>query len=157
MAYGFEDMISGIEATRAQLFKHIDGISDEQWVWKPYVESKSIGESIKHLVWGDTETLRGLKDGGDPDYSTVPSGLPTESRDELLAQIKHSHSALVSHLKDTYASSPLDTMVSFYGHETKLGELLSGLRAEDTYHTGQIAFVRMATDPSWDYYTAIYS
>jgi hypothetical protein len=30
------------------------------------------------------------------------------------------------------------------------------LTAEDFYHAGQLAFIRMATDPGWDYFGSIY-
>ena len=32
-----------------------------------------------------------------------------------------------------------------------------GISSEDYYHAGQITFIRMATDPQWDYYRSIYN
>ena len=51
----------------------------------------------------------------------------------------------------------MDTEVSAYGTPMKLGRAIAHLSSEDFYHAGQVAFIRIATDPSWDYYAVIYA
>jgi uncharacterized damage-inducible protein DinB len=156
MAFETADLIESVRKARKSFLKHIDGITDEQVVWKPYPECKSIAETLDHLHWGDNATVQNAKSGQDPDYSSVPSAPPTQSLAELKSRLAESHSALMKYLTSEFAGKPLDTPISFYGHPTPIGDALGALLSEEGYHTGQISFVRMATDPSWDYYTAIY-
>jgi hypothetical protein len=51
---------------------------------------------------------------------------------------------------------PLDAEVALWGTPQKLGRAIAYLTAEDFYHAGQIAFIRMASDPEWDYYACVY-
>jgi hypothetical protein len=47
-------------------------------------------------------------------------------------------------------------MVTLWGQERKLGSALAFLTSEDYYHAGQVAFIRLATNPEWDYYGEIF-
>jgi hypothetical protein len=59
-------------------------------------------------------------------------------------------------LTSEYSGKPIDAQITFYGHPIPFADAVGYILGEEGYHTGQAAFVRMATDPSWDYYTAIY-
>lgn len=158
MEFGVSELIEGVREGRKSFLKHIDGVTDEQAVWKPYPQCKSIAETLDHLRWGDQAIVQCASTGADPDYSTVPSTPPSESVDELKSKLAESHEALMSFLVDKYGkTTDLTTPVSFYGHEMALGAVLAAMPVEESYHAGQAAFIRQATDPSWDYYEAIYS
>jgi uncharacterized damage-inducible protein DinB len=156
MAFGTAELIEGVRKSRQSFIKHIEGITEEQAVWKPYPGCKSIAETLDHLHWGDRATVQNARSGQDPDYTTVPSGPPAESLATLKAKLADSHSALLDYLTTEFAGKPIDTPISFYGHSTPFAEAIGYILTEDGYHTGQASFIRMATDPPWDYYTAIY-
>jgi len=67
-----------------------------------------------------------------------------------------SFTTLLEQLVSRYADQPLDTEVSTFGSPRKLGVAIPFFSSEDYYHTGQVAFIRMASDPTWNYYAAIY-
>jgi uncharacterized damage-inducible protein DinB len=154
MSFAFEDVLGIIQDSRVNFLKHIDGITDEQWSWKPYEECKSIAETVAHLITDDRMALESLKTGKEPDYDNAQ----VAERDpaKLLEMLAQSHEALAAYLMEHYGESPLDTQVSAWGFEMKLGRAAGYLSSEDYYHAGQAAFIRMATDPTWNYYAAIY-
>jgi uncharacterized damage-inducible protein DinB len=154
MSYTFEDVLGGVRDSRAHFLKHINGITAEQWVWKPYPESKSIAETVAHLITDDRMALYSLETGKEPEYDTAQ----VAERDPklLLEMLAESHTALVNYMESHFSNSPLDTMVSAWGFEMKLGKAAGYLSSEDYYHAGQSAFIRTATDPGWNYYAAIY-
>jgi uncharacterized damage-inducible protein DinB len=154
MSYSFEDVIGIVKDSRANFLKHIDGISPEQYTWKPYPESKNIVETIAHLITDDNMALESLKTGKEPDYDSAQ--VAERNPEKLLALLAESHEKLVKYLTDNYSESPLDTVVSAWGFEMKLGRAAAYLSSEDYYHAGQAAYIRMATDQAWNYYEAIY-
>lgn len=74
----------------------------------------------------------------------------------LFAELEKSRSALINEIRSRFANSPLDADVCIWGAHDKLAVGLPYLSSEDFYHAGQIAFIRNASDPSWDYYAEIY-
>jgi uncharacterized damage-inducible protein DinB len=156
MAFGTTELIEGARKARQNFLKHIDGITEEQAAWKPYPECKSIAETLDHLHWSDRATVEYARSGQEPDYTSVPSKPPTESIDTLKAKLAESHADLMRYFETEFAGKPLDTICKFYGQPTSIGDSLTYICNEEGYHTGQAAFIRMATDPTWDYYTAIY-
>ncbi len=65
-------------------------------------------------------------------------------------------SAKIGDLRERYGTSELDEKVLIWGEERELGAALAFLTSEDYYHAGQVAFIRMATNPEWDYYGEIF-
>ena len=156
MAFGAKELIDGVRSARANFLKHIEGVSADQTTWKPYDPCKTINETLDHLRWSDRAALDLLQTGAQPDYTTAPGLPPAESFDRLRAELIVSHAALLAYLEETYGDKPLDTSVNFWGHPTALGTMLAAIQNEEGYHTGQVSYIRQATDPSWDYYAAIY-
>jgi uncharacterized damage-inducible protein DinB len=155
MAFTPADLIDGIRHSRRHLLKHLRGLTEVQWDWKPYPECKSIRETLAHLIWVDRTALTSLGTGREPDYAALDE--PERDRERLQALLAESHERLCRFLTARYADAPLDTEVCLFGDPQKLGRALAYLPAEDYYHSGQVAFIRMATDPSWDYYASIYA
>lgn len=154
MAFGIEDFIDGVRASRQHFLKHLKGLKDAQWDWKPYPECKSIRETLMHMIIDDRAFIQILETGGMPDYE----GMQENERDldELMALMAKSHDELCSFIRVRFADTSLDAELPFIGRELKLGRILANLSQEDHYHAGQVAFMRMATDPAWDYYAGVY-
>jgi uncharacterized damage-inducible protein DinB len=154
MPFTMEDMIGNLRQSRSNFLKHIADLRDDQWSWKPYPECKSIDETVAHLIADDRAALQSLQSGNEPEYDSLQEA--ERDPQTLVALLSQSHWALISHLLETYSSAPLDQEVTIFGSKMKIGTGFGYFSAEDYYHAGQVAFVRMATDPGWDYYTAIY-
>lgn len=153
MYYDASDIVARLRHARSFLLRHLDGMTDEQWAFKPYPECKSALETVAHLISDDRCALDCLRTGAEPDYASYDE--PVAGKAEMLARLAQTHAALCEHIEREYAASALDSEVCIYGETRKLGDL-SYLAAEDFYHAGQVAYARMATDPRWDYYAAVY-
>jgi uncharacterized damage-inducible protein DinB len=154
MAFGIDDLISGVKESRRHFLKHLKGLRDEQWNWKPYPECKSVRETLAHLISDDRATIYLLEHGKFPNFDEMEVGETDVER--LLTLLADSHQKYCSFVKEKFAETQLDSEVAFFGGKTKLGLAIAGISSEDYYHAGQVAFIRMATDPSWDYYASIY-
>ena len=121
---------------------------------KPYPECKSIRETLAHLIADDRASVVMLETGEFPDFDGM---LEREaSPTKLLDLLAESHDNLCAFLRGRFADTPLDSVVKFFGGPEPLGLAIAGISSEDYYHAGQVAFIRMATDPAWDYYKEIY-
>ncbi|HEY3411478.1 MAG TPA: DinB family protein [Armatimonadota bacterium] len=154
MPYTVADAVQGLRKSRQSFLKHLKGLKADQWDWKPYQECKSITETIAHLICDDRAALQSLQSGKEPDYDSLTE--PERDRDKLLAMLDASHRELCDFITGKWSGSPLDTEVSIYGMSMPLVSGVAALSSEDLYHSGQVAFIRCATDPDWDYYTDIY-
>lgn len=154
MAYTVSDALEGLRKSRRFFHKHLAGLKDEQWTWKPYPECKSVVETLAHLVCDDRAALESLQTGKEPDYTNLTEA--DTDRDRLLGKLAGSHDALCSFIIEKWGGSPVDTEACIWGSPMPLAAGLSLLTSEDYYHSGQVAFIRSATDPCWDYYTDIY-
>lgn len=153
MPYTVKDAAEGVRKSRGFFLKHLQGLKPEQWDWKPYPECKSVRETLAHLIIDDWTALESLQTQGQPNYRDYDGDTSEET---LLATLAQSHADLVSFVESRWKDAPLDTEITLWGWPMTLGAAVSLLSAEDCYHAGQVAFVRMATDPSWDYYQAVY-
>lgn len=154
MATDLDSVIAGIRASRKHFLKHLKGVQGDQWDWKPYPECKSIRETLAHLVSDDRASIEML-DKGQLDYEALQENEKDIAK--LLQILSKSHEQLCAFIKTRYANTPLDQEIQFFSGKEPLWRAISGISAEDYYHAGQVAFVRMATNPSWDYYSDIYS
>lgn len=154
MALTTDDLIGGLRKSRSHFLKHLDGLTNDQWTWKPYPECKSIAEGVAHLIADDRAALASLQSNAEPDYDAFQES--ERDPEKLLAILSDSHEKLVGYLQKTYSDAPLDTEISVWGSPMKLGMGIGYFSGEDFYHAGQVTFVRMATDPGWDYYATIY-
>jgi uncharacterized damage-inducible protein DinB len=153
MPYETHDLLEALRSARRFFLRHVEGLTDEQWAHKPYQECKSPLETVAHLIADDRCALDCLRTGEEPDYAAYD--VAVTDRDALLADLAASHEALSAYVAERHGDAPLDAEVCIYGAARKLGDL-AYLTAEDYYHAGQVAFVRMATEPGWDYYEAVY-
>ncbi len=155
MSLSFDDLMNLVKNGREHFLKHIHGIRDDQWDWKPYVECKSPRETLLHLLGNDKTALHSLQTGKAPDwaefYNETERDIP-----KLLALMSEARNSLIGYLTENYADKPLGTEIIMWGETIKLGLALAAIPCEDYYHAGQIAFIRQATDHTWDYYAAIY-
>ena len=159
MAFTFEDLIDSLRASRSNFHKHLKGLHDDQWDWKPYTECKSIRETLVHLIQDDYAAVEAIEKNSEPDYETLmaaAAALAAHDIDYLKALSETSFTALLELLISRYAAAPLDVEICVYGLMKKLGVAIPLFSSEDYYHTGQVAFIRMASDPTWNYYAAIY-
>ena len=154
MAFDIADLVDGVRASRRHFIKHLKGIREDQWDWKPYPGCMSIRQTIAHLISDDRAAMDMLETGNHPDYESLQE---TEQDIIKLQGLLHeSHQKLCAFILKKFADTPLYTEVNFFKGRVKLGLAISDISSEDFYHAGQIAFIRMASDPSWDYYPAIY-
>lgn len=155
MSYILEDMLSGLIASRQMFFKHLEGLREDQWDWKPYAECFSIRQTLRHLILDDRAAVNSLETGKEPDYEAL------RAYDHDIAVLRvlldESHQNLLSCLRRHYTDAPHDTEICVWGSWYKLPSGIAYFSSEDFYHMGQVAFIRMASDPTWDYYGAIYN
>jgi uncharacterized damage-inducible protein DinB len=160
MALTLDDLLAGVWESRRHLLRHLNGVTDEQWTWKPYPECKSMSDTVVHLIAVDRSALESVKTGGAVDFVGTIAAVTEETagmdRDALLTMLKDTHSRLVNHFTANFADTPLDAEIRLWGAPRKLGPQVAYLTSEDYYHAGQIAYIRMATDATWDYYGSIY-
>ena len=160
MAFTLDDVIGGVHASRRFFLKHLAGLREEQWSWKPYPECKSIRETLIHLVGDDRAALQSLQTGKEPDYEGILEAAFAEMAGadtaQVQAQLEESHEKLCAHVLALFADAPLDAEACIWGSAMKVGRGVAYLSSEDFYHAGQVAFIRMATDPAWDYYGSVY-
>ena len=124
------------------------------WDWKPYPECKSIRETLAHLIADDRATIVMLKTGKFPDFGEKMEREADQTK--LLTLLDESHERLCVFIKERFAAVPLDTEINFWMGKAKLANAIQSISLEDYYHAGQVTFIRLATDPSWDYYANIY-
>jgi hypothetical protein len=155
MALVIDDLVSGIEKSHQFFLKHLDGLREDQWDWKPYTECRSIRETIVHLIEDYRAMIYLLDKGKFPDFAEIRE----KERDlpRLLATFDETEKQLSSFIKTKFAKVSLDTEIDHFFGKKKLGLAICEISQEIAYHIGQVAFIRMATDPSWDYYASVYT
>ena len=159
MAFGVEDLIDGLRGSRLHFLKHLKGLTAEQWTWKPYPECKSIQETIVHLVGDDRAALQALETGGEPEYEQILEKAFAEAggdKEQALDMLEESHENLCAYIAARFTGAQLDTEFAAFGTKMKVGSGIPYLSSEDYYHAGQVSYIRMATDPTWDYYSHVY-
>ncbi len=154
MALTLEDMLGGLRDSRRHFLKHLEGLTEEQWDWQVHPECKTIRVTLAHLIQDDLAALEALQKDDHPNYEAA--AVAERDLTRLQTMLDESHQALLIYLETHYAEAPLDTVVHAYGWPMKLGRAIGFLSSEDYYHSGQVAYIRLATDPTWNYYSAIY-
>jgi uncharacterized damage-inducible protein DinB len=133
------------EACRKPLFAVLDGISAEQFNWKPGVESRSIGEICRHLFRVDAWYLKRL--GVEPIASDAKSG----TRDELVTNMQKIQQQLAGVIE--VCASDDDLFIerkSLDGKDKeKLGVAVIHIAQHYLYHLAQIIYLRRTQDRAW--------
>lgn len=161
MAYIIDDVLAGVRHSRAFFLRHLDGLTPEQWTWKPYSENKSVRETIAHMLANDRLARQNVEGQGTPaDYigflAAVAEEVAGNTDEELRARLCREHDEFLTFLAERFAGAGLDAEVDVWGGQGKLAERFGHLSSEDYYHAGQVAFIRLATDPGWEYYAHVY-
>jgi uncharacterized damage-inducible protein DinB len=145
MAFTLEELLEGVRDSRKHFLKHVHGLREEQSDCKPSPACKSIRETLAHLIQVDRAVLQ---TGQEPDYAALER--PERDLNCLRAMLEESHEQFCAFLA-TRRSAPKCTSPAT--GRSRAGPFY--LSAEDFYHAGQVAFVRMATDPSLADYSSI--
>ena len=160
MALTLQDLLESVRNSHKSLFRHLKGVTNEQLTWKPYPECKSIHETLAHLIAVEWSSQAMLKTGDFPDYETHQRDALAlaggKSLDELTTILNEEQEKTLETAAVRFKDTALDEEIKSWGYPAKMGEAVVRLGSESTYHSGQIAYIRMATDPSWDYYKDIY-
>ena len=162
MTFELNDLTQTARESRDNFVKLLDGLSDEQWTWKPYQECKSIRETLIHMIGSDRLMKQALHDPSQPIdwagyFGAIASELSETANSDLIPILRDSHSEALHALTTVTEGLPLDAPLAIFGqHPRKLGVVAASLTSENMYHSGQVAYIRMATDPAWDYYAAMY-
>ena len=146
--------INSIEKSRAFFLRHLSGLTHEQVDWKPYPECKNVLETIQHLIIDDRMAIESMQTMEEPNYDACV--ITETDYDKLLEMLDASHKALIQYLNNRFVDGTPDTLGSAWGAIMPAPLAISYLASEDFYHAGQVAYIRQATDPAWDYYSNIY-
>jgi len=148
------DFIKGLDESRAKFLRHLTGLSEDQIDFKPFAECKSVRETVSHLIVDDLAALDSLKSGKEADYDAL--AVAETDYEKLVEMLKSSHEALLAYLRENLGGKPLEQEITIWGDKMPAARGIAYLSSEDFYHAGQVAFIRMASDPTWDCYAAIY-
>ena len=125
MAFDTSDLITALRDSRRNLLKHLEGMTDEQWRWKPYPECKSVRETLTHLLMGD-RLLRYRLDG-DPRaadfenvYIEVEAHYADFTSEQLVAEFESSHEEICGRLAKLFEGKPLDESFEVFGGAQKV-------------------------------------
>ncbi len=155
-----DELIEDLQHSRQFFFKHIDGLREDQWDWKPYPECKSIRDTLAHLVVDDRTAIESIETNAMPDFEAAYTTAGRDANDtvaKLLVLLSETHAQLIALLRAKYTDKPLDAEISIWGTNGKVVRMVPHLSSEDYYHAGQVGFIRMASDPEWNYYKAVYN
>jgi hypothetical protein len=139
---------------RNHFLKHLCSIRDDQWDFKPFPNTMTMRDTLRHLVVDDLAALDSLQTGHEPDYDSF--NVEEEAVEELLDRMSLARQALVDELISKIEESGEDIQICTWGQMRPLHVGIAYLTSEDYYHAGQVSFLRQASDPDWDYYATIY-
>ena len=145
MAVGLDEIMASFHFSQRFFRAHLNGIRSDQWDWKPFPACRSIREILLH--WADLYSpgqtgLQTALEPTEPNVATVQS-LMKEAGERYAAEYH-----------EKYADTPMDA--PFRPNGITVGTVLASFPAEDNYHAGQIAFIRLATEPEWDWVKAVH-
>lgn len=162
MALTLEDALADVQEARHYLNRHVTGMTTQQWDAKPFAHVNSVREIFVHLL----ATNRAVSDMLNGEPFAMPRH--TERHKEAAREIAHlvpadiiarhdaQGDALIAQVRHKYAGADLDTLVTLWTQEAKLGIHLGHISQELAYHTGQVSLVRQALVPDWDYFGDVF-
>jgi uncharacterized damage-inducible protein DinB len=160
MAFLLANLLDIVQESRGFFVRHLLGLAPETWDWKPYPECKTVRETLLHMIGTNAWILADLKRETGDDFAALLSESAARLKDktpaELQEALKASGEPILDFLTAHYADAPLDTPMHMWGEEAPLGKQVAHLTSENFYHAGQVAYIRMATQPDWNYYAAVY-
>ncbi len=144
MAVGLEEILNSFYFSQRFFRAHLNGMRADQWDWKPFPACRSIREILLH--WAEQFT---------PGQTAFQAALEPTTPDVALVQtlMKEAGVRFADGYREKYAETPMDAP---FPNGTPVGTVLASLSGEDNYHAGQVAFIRLATDPDWDWVKAVH-
>ena len=153
MSFELNDLLDNMHGALRFFLAHLNGLRDDQWDWRPSASCRSIREILLHLC----ETYE--------DRAALVEALAQETPDlgRVQALFKAAATRDYEQLRERYADMPLDAEITVPGGDwflgrsrVRAGTLLARRAWEECYHTGQVVYIRVATDPDWDQEAAVY-
>ena len=144
MAVGLDEVMDNFFRTQHFFRAHLNGMQAEQWDWKPFPACRSIREILLHwseIFAADDKALENSLKATVPDVASV----------QVL--MKEAGLRFGAGFSAQYTDRSLDSRLS---NGVAVGTALASLAGEDNYHAGQIAFIRLATEPEWDWVLAVH-
>jgi len=147
VAFEIDDLVDNMHGALRFFLAHLDGLKADQWDWKPTPACRSIREMLRHLseTYEDKAALEEALARPIPDVPEVQRLFEAAAKRDYAG------------LRHRYADTLLDAEIATPGGDwflgrasVKAGTLLARRAWEECYHTGQIVFIRLATDPDWD-------
>jgi len=147
VAFALDDLVDNMRGALRFFLAHLDGLKADQWDWKPAPACRSIREMLRHLceTYEDKAALEKALARPVPDVSEVQALFEAAARQDY------------ARLSRRYEGTPLDAEIAVSGGDwflgrasVRAGTLLARRAWEECYHTGQVVFIRQATDPEWD-------
>lgn len=131
------------------LKKALEGLNEEQFVWKPDENSHSIRELVDHLLFWNERYLMRIKDvpldtikiekDNDPTFNMYDK----LSKDELIKKLYQVFDELSEVLKNiTDEKLDENAFKNFPDNKDKWWEVFENVTVHNAYHIGQIMFVR---------------
>jgi hypothetical protein len=151
--FTLDDLVDNMHGALKFFLVHLNGLLASQWDWKPSPACRSIREMLFHLceTYEDKAALEKELAQPIPDVSRVQALFEAAAKQDY------------ERLRVKYANTPIDHEFVitggdfFLGRErVKVGTLLARRAWEECYHTGQIVYIRLASDPTWDQEAAVY-
>lgn len=144
MAVGLDEILDNFYRSQEFFRAHLNGMQDEQWDWKPFPACRSIREILLH--WAEL-----FSPGETPLQAALKQPLPDVVAVQRL--MKEAGAQFGAGFREQCADSSMD---SLFPNGVAVGTILASLSGEDSYHAGQVAFIRLATDPDWDWVKAVH-
>jgi uncharacterized damage-inducible protein DinB len=162
MGFNLEDALADVQEARLYLNRHVAGMAVELWDEKPFAHLNSVREIFAHLLATDRTVLEMLN--GEPfdmprhverhvEAATEIAPLPP---DDIIALHDAEGEALLALVRQKYAGSDLNTPVTLWQQEARLGTHLGRISQELAYHTGQVSLLRQALVLDWDYFGDVF-
>ena len=144
MAVGLDEILQSFYSSQRFFRAHLNGMRADQWDWKPFPACRSIREILLH--WAEQFS---------PGQTAFQAAMQAPTPDVAVLQrlMKEAGVRFAEAYREKYAETPMDAPFS---NGTPVGTVLAGFSGEDNYHAGQIAFIRLATDPDWDWVKAVH-
>ena len=162
MALTLDEALADVQAARRYLNRHVTGMTTAQWDTKLFAHINNVREIFGHLL-ATVRAVREMLDGEAFDmlrhmerHKEAAIEIALLAPADILALHDNEGEVLVALVRQRYAGADLDTLVTLWGHESKLGLHLGHISQELTYHTGQVSLIRQALVPDWDYFGDVF-
>ena len=161
----FRDPIkSGLNEYYAKLKQTLDGLTNEELLWQPNLESNHILWTVWHMArvsdrWANSTVLGGeelwIRDGwagrigmleeryGRGETPDQVRDFPLVDIDLVLQYFDKTHSSLLAMIDDLGETDlDRDVFAAYRDESLNIGWILGHILAEESQHLGQIAYIR---------------